>query len=676
MTLRFVCINAGDYLGRGIEYTNILFDSVRRNLRGGMEGEFWCFTDDYADKRKCVEYHPDIHVFPLPGLELKGWFNKLALFRPGLFDPGDRIVYLDLDTLICGPIEWLAEYDGPFAACGDFFYPGQLQSAVMTWFAGFGEEIWNEYVWAERPEVLGGDQVWIQQVLERRGYEYRVLQDLFPGMFVSYKASGGRIPETAHVVCFHGHPRPHEVLTGWVPEVWKIGGLTRAHLDTMCNTAREKLLSNVTENLNMGFPQLQAEIIHDGHAVIVGGGPSINQKADEIRWRKSLGQTVFALNGAMRWCGTMSIDVDYQVIVDAKPDSLAFLTNLDDRRTFLIASQVDPMLLWSLDKIGVRDVVLWHSDAPGVEAVLPEGAMRIGGGSTVGLSAMVLAAVLGFRFIHLYGYDSSLAGDDHHAYPQPQNADDLIVDVLEDDGTRWRAAPWMVQQAQEFPGLCQDLMEHYGVEVITVAGEGLLPHIARKMPTGEVAADVRAREILNRLPDRAIIGVEVGVFAGDLSERLLQRRDNLCLIMVDSWAADGADMVNKHDFHAKLSQEQQDNYHRMAAERVAFAGNRAHIMQRSSIEAAGFFVNEVLDFVFIDADHAEKSVKADIWAWHQKVKPGGLLCGHDYGNELPGFGVTSAVDEFVNNNPQFKLERGDNFTWFIRIPEAARIAAE
>lgn len=50
------------------------------------------------------------------------------------------------------------------------------------------------------------------------------------------------------------------------------------------------------------------------------------------------------------------------------------------------------------------------------------------------------------------------------------------------------------------------------------------------------------------------------------------------------------------------------------------------------------------DLVFLDAGHDYDSVRADIDAWATRVRPGGVLCGHDYG--VPGFeGVTRAVDE-------------------------------
>jgi predicted O-methyltransferase YrrM len=75
----------------------------------------------------------------------------------------------------------------------------------------------------------------------------------------------------------------------------------------------------------------------------------------------------------------------------------------------------------------------------------------------------------------------------------------------------------------------------------------------------------------------------------------------------------------------------------------------------------------MLDFVFIDADHSYEGCKADIEAWFPKVKPGGLLSGHDYDNpDFPEFGVKRAVDEFAARHGH-SVELGDNLTWFIRL---------
>lgn len=51
------------------------------------------------------------------------------------------------------------------------------------------------------------------------------------------------------------------------------------------------------------------------------------------------------------------------------------------------------------------------------------------------------------------------------------------------------------------------------------------------------------------------------------------------------------------------------------------------------------------DMVFIDGAHEYEPVKADIEFWLPRIKPGGLICGHDYWEWFPG--VRAAVDECV-----------------------------
>ena len=52
-------------------------------------------------------------------------------------------------------------------------------------------------------------------------------------------------------------------------------------------------------------------------------------------------------------------------------------------------------------------------------------------------------------------------------------------------------------------------------------------------------------------------------------------------------------------------------------------------MVMDSETAASIFADEILDMVFIDANHLYPSIKKDIEIWLPKVKEGGILCGHD-----------------------------------------------
>lgn len=58
------------------------------------------------------------------------------------------------------------------------------------------------------------------------------------------------------------------------------------------------------------------------------------------------------------------------------------------------------------------------------------------------------------------------------------------------------------------------------------------------------------------------------------------------------------------------------------------------------------------DMVFIDADHSREGVTRDIETARRLIRPGGLICGHDYGEgDWPG--VKEAVDSAfaVVDNP-------------------------
>lgn len=87
------------------------------------------------------------------------------------------------------------------------------------------------------------------------------------------------------------------------------------------------------------------------------------------------------------------------------------------------------------------------------------------------------------------------------------------------------------------------------------------------------------------------------------------------------------------------------------------------IVKLRSAEAAALFDDASLDLVFIDGDHSEAAVRADISAWLPKVKSGGVLCGHDYGDHFPG--LTRAVDELFGTRAA--VSPGSYRVWSVRV---------
>lgn len=55
-----------------------------------------------------------------------------------------------------------------------------------------------------------------------------------------------------------------------------------------------------------------------------------------------------------------------------------------------------------------------------------------------------------------------------------------------------------------------------------------------------------------------------------------------------------------------------------------------NVVKQYSKEASKYYLNNSLDFVFIDAHHTYKAVTEDIKYWYPKVRPGGILAGHDF----------------------------------------------
>lgn len=76
-----------------------------------------------------------------------------------------------------------------------------------------------------------------------------------------------------------------------------------------------------------------------------------------------------------------------------------------------------------------------------------------------------------------------------------------------------------------------------------------------------------------------------------------------------------------------------------------------------SWEVAEKFENSYFDLIFIDADHSYEGVYKDLKAWLPKIKPGGILAGHDY---YSSEGVQKAVNEVLMND--IVTDGGSN-TW-------------
>lgn len=146
-------------------------------------------------------------------------------------------------------------------------------------------------------------------------------------------------------------------------------------------------------------------------------------------------------------------------------------------------------------------------------------------------------------------------------------------------------------------------------------------------------------------------GVEVGVHHRIFSEIILEQWKGNKLYLVDIWeynqkGKNGTAIMNS--VKSRLSEK---------------FPNRFEMIRGFSIKASARFENKSLDFVYIDACHTYAHVVADINAWYPKIKPGGILCGHDYcpptHSGTTKFGIIRAVDEFLQDHLEYNLHLTD-----------------
>jgi predicted O-methyltransferase YrrM len=62
-----------------------------------------------------------------------------------------------------------------------------------------------------------------------------------------------------------------------------------------------------------------------------------------------------------------------------------------------------------------------------------------------------------------------------------------------------------------------------------------------------------------------------------------------------------------------------------------------------SYKVGELLADQMFDLAFIDADHRYEKVLANIEVYRPKIKPGGIMCFHDYGLDFTG--EKQAVDE-------------------------------
>jgi hypothetical protein len=162
------------------------------------------------------------------------------------------------------------------------------------------------------------------------------------------------------------------------------------------------------------------------------------------------------------------------------------------------------------------------------------------------------------------------------------------------------------------------------------------------------------------------IGAEIGVFQGRNARGLWKFIPDLMLYLVDPWI--DYDGQRKYRGPEKLESGLKGT--------KKIARNRKHkFLRMKSVEASLQVPDHSLDFVYIDGNHRYDYVMLDIILWTEKLKPGGIISGHDYTyKEKSLLQVKPAILDYTRRNkvrPWFLTDyhaehrrKGGQASWF------------
>jgi hypothetical protein len=169
----------------------------------------------------------------------------------------------------------------------------------------------------------------------------------------------------------------------------------------------------------------------------------------------------------------------------------------------------------------------------------------------------------------------------------------------------------------------------------------------------QIVSTFSRREDVSTLAREGGVGIELGVAAGDFSERVLKTSKLGYLYSVDMWAGDRGHGVDQY---------------KEAIARLHPYRDRNMILRMRFDEALPLFPDHSFDFIYADgyAHNGEENGRT-FRDWYPKLRPGGIISGDDYHSDWPL--VVKAVDAFAaEQNLELHVIQCGEDTWNSRYP--------
>lgn len=142
-------------------------------------------------------------------------------------------------------------------------------------------------------------------------------------------------------------------------------------------------------------------------------------------------------------------------------------------------------------------------------------------------------------------------------------------------------------------------------------------------------------ELLQHLRKWATVA-EIGVDQGVFSRSILEITEPESLHLIDIWQSE---RYNDGLYHSVCQQFAKE-----------IDSDQIKIHRKLSLQAILDFPNHYFDWIYLDTDHSYSTTIQELYAYEIKMKPNGIIAGHDYsmGNWVSSYpyGVIEAVHHF------------------------------
>ncbi|HDY67750.1 MAG TPA: DUF115 domain-containing protein [Candidatus Scalindua sp.] len=176
--------------------------------------------------------------------------------------------------------------------------------------------------------------------------------------------------------------------------------------------------ANMKYTVSAGVPEITELVgVHpDSEAVIVCGGPSINDYAEKIKALQKSGAKIYSIERMYQWCLKNSIIPDYIVALDASNDVIESFVKIHKYTTHLIVSHVKSDVV---DLLKGHKAYYYHLKQKGIDLSKIHNNKEvqritlIHTGASVSLTCLNIAMTLGATNLHVFGFDCHLSGGDY-----------------------------------------------------------------------------------------------------------------------------------------------------------------------------------------------------------------------------------------------------------------------